>query len=369
MYNSTTGKYDYTSVGVGPMSLGPDSFTYRAFDGTSWSNTATVSLTVTNTAPTTSNIGPLSMPHGQTLNNIDLTAASFDADGDNLMINVVDYPSHGMLMYNGATQMYEYTPTFNFAGTDSFTFRANDQAEDSNLATVTIEVTNTAPIITDVGSDWDFVEGEEVSIQVQATDPDAGDMLTYSAENLPPGLSIDSYSGLISGVVEGHSDPDPTKQYQVRIVVTDNMDETDAFLQAGATAFRVSTVGAITPPAGFTTLGTTPVPFTVTVSGVGAPPAGRSVLWSVLDSDPGANDELQAERIFNTGAGAGATGTWSVTLTFYLHKNTARNVAGADGQSGESSADVFVRIESNEFWDYGSNLGDSAVLVVTVTPP
>lgn len=49
--------------------------------------------------------------------------------------------------------------------------------------------------------DQTSTEGESVSLQVDATDPDAGDVLSYSAASLPPGLSIDSGTGLISGTI------------------------------------------------------------------------------------------------------------------------------------------------------------------------
>jgi cold shock CspA family protein len=43
-------------------------------------------------------------------------------------------------------------------------------------------------------------EGDAVSITPEASDPD-GDDLTFSASGLPPGVSIDSDSGLISGII------------------------------------------------------------------------------------------------------------------------------------------------------------------------
>ena len=44
---------------------------------------------------------------------------------------------------------FVYTPTASFSGTDSFTYHANDGTSDSNVATVTIEVTlvNTLPTL------------------------------------------------------------------------------------------------------------------------------------------------------------------------------------------------------------------------------
>ncbi len=56
-----------------------------------------------------------------------------------------------------------------------------------NLVTVTNPGTQSSPADT------------EVSLQVRASDSDSGETLTYTAANLPPGLTIDSSTGLISG--------------------------------------------------------------------------------------------------------------------------------------------------------------------------
>ncbi len=62
---------------------------------------------------------------------------------------VVDGPDHGLLSGTGAN--LTYTPGDNFNGDDSFTFRINDGALDSNIATVSITVVavNDAPVAGD----------------------------------------------------------------------------------------------------------------------------------------------------------------------------------------------------------------------------
>gem|GEM_PF-337924 len=77
---------------------------------------------------------------------------------------------------------------------------------------------NQAPVVTNPGLQTS-VEGDEISLQINATDPDA-DGITYAALMLPTGLSIDSATGLISGTIAtGASDNSP---YTVEVTVTDD---------------------------------------------------------------------------------------------------------------------------------------------------
>jgi hypothetical protein len=123
---------------------GADSFTFRANDGTVDSNLATVSITVNpeNEAPVADDQSVVT--DEDIARAIVLTAS--DADGDALTYTVVDGPANGVL--TGTPPDLTYTPNLDYAGADSFTFRANDGTADSNLATVSITVNpvNDAPL-------------------------------------------------------------------------------------------------------------------------------------------------------------------------------------------------------------------------------
>src|SRR5439155_6454692 len=69
-----------------------------------------------------------------------------DVDGDALTAVLVGGPSHGALTLN-ADGGFTYTPTANFNGSDSFSYKANDGVAQSNVATVTLTITavNDAP--------------------------------------------------------------------------------------------------------------------------------------------------------------------------------------------------------------------------------
>ena len=66
-------------------------------------------------------------------------ANDLDADGDPLTAVLVNNPTNGTLVLNGDGS-FLYTPNAGFAGTDSFTYLANDGQADSALATATIAV-------------------------------------------------------------------------------------------------------------------------------------------------------------------------------------------------------------------------------------
>ncbi len=85
-----------------------------------------------------------------------------DVDGENdaLAVQVVSSAQHGGLVQH-ADGTFTYTPTANYFGVDSFTYRVNDGALDSNVATVSITVNgvNDAPV---------FVSSPVVSVVADA---------------------------------------------------------------------------------------------------------------------------------------------------------------------------------------------------------
>jgi VCBS repeat-containing protein len=136
------GAWTYTP---NPNFYGTDTFTYHAYDGTEFSNTVTVTITVTpvNDAPvanpdtyTTAEDTALtvSIPNGVTGNDSDVD------DNAALIATVVDTPDHGTLTFN-PNGTFTYTPNANYHGTDTFTYHVSDGELDSNTTTVTITIT------------------------------------------------------------------------------------------------------------------------------------------------------------------------------------------------------------------------------------
>ena len=120
---------------------GTQTLKFRVSDGTAQSQIAVVTLEVkpVNDAPIAQNQS-VQVAHN-TAKTIALGAT--DADGQTLSFAVVSGPTNGTLSGSGANRVY--TPRSGFSGADSFTFRANDGALDSNTATVSISVAGVLP--------------------------------------------------------------------------------------------------------------------------------------------------------------------------------------------------------------------------------
>jgi hypothetical protein len=143
---------------------GADSFTYHANDGTENSNVATVNIDVLNASPVAVDDNYSTAKNVQ----LDILAPGVlgndsDPDGDPLIAIPNTDPSNGTLTLN-ADGSFTYTPNNGFQGTDSFTYVAYDGFAPSNLATVNIDVINTAP----VAGDDSYVTDKNVQLVVTA---------------------------------------------------------------------------------------------------------------------------------------------------------------------------------------------------------
>jgi len=90
---------------------------------------------------------------------LEITLEAADPEGDPLTYIIVDEPANGTLEYEaGELPVLTYVPDEDYYGMDSFTFKATDGVVDSNIATVSIEVTsvNYPPQATD-----DYYEADE----------------------------------------------------------------------------------------------------------------------------------------------------------------------------------------------------------------
>ncbi|MCA1832191.1 MAG: Ig-like domain-containing protein [Actinomycetota bacterium] len=166
---------------------GPDSFTFRANDGSLWSDdVATVSIIVN-----AINDAPVAFDDTVETNEdtpLDFELLANDVDGDALAYTITDGPSHGSASVNGST--VHFVPEENYNGDDSITFTASDGTlvSDSAVVTIHIPAVNDAPVAIDQP---DVVTDEDNSIPIvlQGTDVD----------NVPMDLSYEVIEGPSNG--------------------------------------------------------------------------------------------------------------------------------------------------------------------------
>jgi hypothetical protein len=233
------GAFQYTPAS---LYVGTDSFTYKLVDGDYESNVATVTIDVTNAAPTASpdnysitedqrltvyayqapiapdgsglgdatpfsagmlKVGPEGGWYGVS-NNHPLLENDADSDLDVLRAVLLTDVSHGKLApYDDGS--FVYTPDSNFVGGDTFTYTATDGIADSSPTIATIHVTAGANLDLDgrditTGSRW-MTEGEEQAYGLGVSTTSTGDILARAPR--PPSTG----SGWQLTTREIHFDP------------------------------------------------------------------------------------------------------------------------------------------------------------------
>lgn len=249
-----------------------------------------------------------------------ITLAGSDADGDALTFTIASPPSHGSL--TGSAPNLTYTPAANYSGADSFTFRVNDGTTQSGPATVSLTITAApdAPSVTSPGNQT-HAEGAVVSLQIQASDPD-GPSLSYTAGNLPAGLTINAATGLISGTVAFTA----AGEYTVTVTATD-----PTTLSAGA-SFTWTITGANAAPVASAASYQTPRnrPLIGTVSATDAD--GDPLTYALVSLPRKGSVVLDAQ-----------TGNFTYTPVNNPNGNDSFSFRANDGQADSNTATITIR--------------------------
>jgi VCBS repeat-containing protein len=166
---------------------GPDSFTYRASDGTANSDPATVSVNVRaiNDDPeaeddlyATDEDTPLTINASN-----GVLSNDSDTDSDVLEAEVISGPTNGMLTLH-PDGSFTYTPNANFNGVDSFTYKAVDPSngEASATVTVTIHAKNDAPVAGDDPASTDEDTATVIDVLANDSDVDSANLTAAVAD-------------------------------------------------------------------------------------------------------------------------------------------------------------------------------------------
>ncbi|MEM2991262.1 MAG: Ig-like domain-containing protein, partial [Halobacteria archaeon] len=250
---------------------GPDSFRFRVDDGKLGVDEGIVNITINpvNDAPVAIDQSVTVKQNGSKL--IVLQGTDLETPSPYLSFSISVPPSHGTLT-QVTPNSWTYVAEANYIGSDSFTFELTDRGDPdgsltnklSETGTVSIDVikANQKPAITEI-PDKTINEGSLLSFTVSASDPDAGDKLTFSLDAGPTGASIHPSTGLFSW--QSKDGPD---SFTVIVRVTDNGSPQESDTEV----FDIIVNN---------------VPPTLLISGPGAIKEGELYTLNLSSSDPG----------------------------------------------------------------------------------
>ncbi|MHC4805157.1 MAG: tandem-95 repeat protein, partial [Planctomycetota bacterium] len=214
---------------------GSDSFTFKVNDGTADSAAATVSITVTavNDPPGTSYNSATTQCDRPVLT-IDVLVNDTDVDNEPLTVTAVTQDSEGPAAIKTDSTLscapdinvcgtdvvtdtcsegpaaiktdstLSCAPEINVCGTDVVTDPCSEGEGETYITIVKIpvKVVNDEPVITSIPV-TEVIVGELYAYDVNATDADVGDTLTYSLTAKPAGMTIEPDTGLIQWAPNG----------------------------------------------------------------------------------------------------------------------------------------------------------------------
>jgi hypothetical protein len=195
------------------------------------------------------------------------------------------------------------------------------------------------------------LRGDTVSLQVNASQVD-NDPLTYSATNLPPGLSIDPSAGLISGTVDWSATLGVP--YAVTVTATDNTTNLSANQNFNWTINATNVASVLTSPGNQTNAAGDTVSLQLSATDAD----GDNLTYTASGLPPGLTLDPIAGTISGTLPNSAASGTpYNVTVT------------ASDGSAGNSQSFTWtVNVVSLQNPGAQSNLdGDSVSLQLTAS--
>lgn len=301
-----------------------DSYTASASGAGGTSSTRTFNITVTPpTAPNISTSATTSSPAYNTATAIPITSTG----GTISSITVTSGLAHGGSLVTNGTTSFTYTSNAAaYSATDSFTYRADGPCASS--ATVTVNISISAPptpsitsTLTASGSTGVAFGGYTITASNLPT--------SYNATSLPPGLSINTSTGAITGT------PTTAGTFNTSISAT-NSSGTDTKTLVFTIALSAPSINSA-----LTASGATGVAFSYTITATNSPtsfnatglPAGLSINTStgVISGTPAANG---SSSVSISATNATATDTKSLTINISLTAPSITSSLTASGSTG-----------------------------------
>ena len=253
---------------------GPYTVTITAEDPDGETATTSFPWTATNPAPNAVDDGVLPAVEETPLV-IDPLTNDVDPDGDTVTVTAVNgqpisvgtpvtLPSGATVALNPDGTL-TYTPVDEQNGLEDFTYTVTDADGATDTAEVTLDIAPVNDTPTTLGDldDESFLDNETPSAIPTADsffDID-GDPLIYSAEGLPPGLTIDPITGVISGTVDPSASTGGPNEDGIYAVVVTATDPSGEAVSVTAT-WTVNNVPPVAGPAPAVT-GSPLIPITV----------------------------------------------------------------------------------------------------------
>jgi len=220
--------------------FGPASFDYTITDG-SLSDTATVNLNVVsvNDVPIAVDDGPVVLVEDASVVFDPVTANDSDVEGDPLNIVSIDgqaiaangsvNTANGVITLGADGRTLTFVPDADYFGQSVVAYGLSD-GQATSFANVTFDVTPVDDVLLVVSPPSDFTLNDSDIVNLPMAgfinDPD-GDALLFSASGLPAGLSINSTTGVIAGVLG--SSASQSGPYNVTITVDDGISSIVSF--------------------------------------------------------------------------------------------------------------------------------------------
>lgn len=352
-----TGTIDHSASqgGTDPLNnAGVYQTVITADDGNGGLTTTTITYTITNPAPAAADDQGITdedttLNGGNVITDVPGSDADTAPDSDGLVVSKVNglgthvgipvAGSTGGLFTINADGSYSFDPNGDFGGLaqgqsrdTAITYQVSDGEGGFDTATVTITVTgvNDGPVATGPVIDQSVTDGETilpVATALAFNNPNA-DPLSYSASELPPGLSINPNTGEITGTVS--SDASLPANYVSTITAQTPGGET-------ATTKIVWHVANINPVANDDNIATplnTPVVMNLLVNDHDGTPDGDGL--SIVSATPPANGAvvINPDGTVTYTPNNGFSGTDSFTYTV------------SDGQGGTATATATIAVDS-----------------------